>query len=238
MTTLALPEGASVVVVDDDPLDAKSMTHPLIDAGYHTETISDFDSSQNADDFLALIADQYDALVCDHILSGRSTVRFTGAELVSKANRRAHRPLPAVLISSHVHTDQNGSIRRWLEGIPAVVDKSDLSDVVVDALDYTIAELSGRVKRERRAFATPIEILNVQPDGEVPVARVVVVGWRIATSVWMPLQPILDATGLPANQLPGRWLEADVNCHAKNAADLFYRNIILAPDLPEGWLET
>jgi CheY-like chemotaxis protein len=232
---MTLEEGSAILVVDDDPRDAKSMTHPLLDAGFRTSTISDFDPTLEADAFLAQLGDQYQALVADHILSGRSTVRFTGAELVSKANRRPQRPLPAVLISSHVQTDQTGSIRRWREGIPVVIEKSDLSETIVEALDYTVSELSGSVSRERRAFATPIEILDVIPDGEVPTAKVIVVGWRIATSVWMPLQPILEATGLEAGQLPGRWLEADVNCHALEAADLYYRNITLAPDLPEGW---
>ncbi|MCO5968247.1 hypothetical protein [Actinoallomurus soli] len=237
MSALILEEGASVVVVDDDPLDARTWTHPLVDAGFHAETITEFDPTLDADAFLAQLSGRYDALVCDHILSGRGAVRFTGAELVSKANRLTRSPLPAVLISSHVQTDQTGSIRRWREGIPAVVDKSELSDSVIDALSYTIDELSGKVSRERRAFTTPIEVLDVVTESEVPAAKVIVVGWRIATSVWMPLQPIVAATGLSAENLPGRWLEADVNCHAKEASELFYRNIVLAPDLPEGWLE-
>jgi len=235
---MTLQEGASVVVIDDDERDARTMTHPLLDAGFRTEVISQFDPTQDADSFLAQLGDQYHALVCDHVLSGRSTVPFTGAELVSKANRRAQHPLPAVLISSHVKTDQTGSIRRWREGIPVVLEKSDLSESIVEAIDYTVDELSGKVSRERRAFATPIEILEVRPEVEVPVAKVIVVGWRIATSVWMPLQPILEATGLAPAQLPGRWLEADVNCHAKDDSDLYYRNIILAPDLPKGWRQT
>ncbi len=238
MSMMTLQEGASVVVIDDDERDARTMTHPLLDAGFRTEVISEFDPTQDADSFLTRLGDRYHALVCDHVLSGRSTVPFTGAELVSKANRRAQNPLPAVLISSHVQTDQTGSIRRWREGIPVVLEKSDLSESIVEALDYTVDELSGKVSRERRAFATPIEILEVLPDVEVPVAKVIVVGWRIATSVWMPLQPILEATGLAPAQLPGRWLEADVNCHAKDDSDLYYRNIILAPDLPEGWRQT
>ncbi len=225
-----------VVVVDDDPMDARAWTHPLVDAGFQTDTITNIDPGLDAESFLSIIASKYDALVCDHILSGRRSVKFTGAELVSKANRRGERPLPAVLISSHVQTDQTGSIRRWREGIPVVVDKSELSETVVEALGYTIDELSGKVSRERRAFTTPIEVLDVETRSEVPSAKVIVVGWRIATSVWMPLQPILDATGLTADQLRGRWLEADVNCHASEASELFYRNIALAPDLPEGWL--
>ena len=237
MEALTLAEGASVLIADDDPRDAQSVADPLQDAGYRTTIITDFDPHQDADTFLASVIDEYDALVCDHILSGRTAVRFTGAELVSKANLHREHPLPAVLISSHANTDQTGAIHRWREGIPKVVDKSDFSDVVVEAIDFTLAELSGKFTRERRTFATPIEVLDVMPTGEVPQARVIVVGWRIATSVWMPLEPILRATGLKPDNLKGRWLEAEVNCHAKNAADLYYRNISIAPELPEGWLE-
>lgn len=231
-----LVEGSSVVVIDDDVNDAISVVPPLQDAGFHTEMITEFTPGQDADAFLASLGDRYDAVVCDHILAGRGNVRFTGAELVCKANRRAGRPLPAVLISSHVNTEQNGAILRWREGIPSVVDKSDASDEVVDALRYTLDELAGNLARERRAFATPIEVLEVRPGGEEPKAKVIVVGWKIDSSVWMPLRPIEEATGLRPEELPGRWLEAEVNCYAKEASDLFYRNIILAPDLPQEWL--
>ncbi|MFQ6225920.1 hypothetical protein [Nocardia sp. NPDC002869] len=233
----SLVEGSSIVVIDDDEADADSIAHPLQDAGFQTVTISSFDPTQDVDVFVAQLAKHYDALVCDHILAGRSPVRFTGAELVCKANRFPERPLPAVLISSHVNTDQNGAILRYREGIPAVLDKSDAGgNAVFEALEYTLNELEGNLARERRAFATPIEVLEVRNEGEEPQAKVVVVGWKIDSSVWMPLQPILDATGLLADELPGQWLEADVNCHADEASHLFYRNIVLAPELPKDWL--
>ncbi|MFE9331058.1 response regulator [Streptomyces sp. NPDC006925] len=224
------------MVIDDDDMDASSITHPLQDAGFHTEMITEFTPGQDADTFLASLGDRYDAVVCDHILGGRGNARFTGAELVCKANQRTGTPLPAVLISSHVNTDQNGAILRWREGIPSVVDKSDASDTVVDALRYTLDELAGNLTRERRAFTTPIEVLDVRSGGEEPRAKVIVVGWKIDSSVWMPLRPIEEATGLRPEELPGRWLEAEVNCYAKDASDLFYRNIVLAPDLPQEWL--
>ncbi|WP_411116491.1 response regulator [Streptomyces sp. 058-1L] len=236
MSVRLLSEGSSVVVIDDDVNDAASLIPTLEDAGFRAEMITQFTPGQDADAFLASLGDRYDAVVCDHILAGRGNVRFTGAELVCKANRRAGTPLPAVLISSHVNTEQNGAILRWREGIPSVVDKTDASDEVVEALQYTLDELAGNLARERRAFATPIEVLEVQPGGEEPKAKVVVVGWKIDSSVWMPLGPIEEATGLGPEELCGQWLEAEVNCYAKDASDLFYRNIILAPDLPQEWL--
>ncbi|MET8000930.1 hypothetical protein [Nonomuraea glycinis] len=61
------------------------------------------------------------------------------------------------------------------------------------------------------------------------------VGWKITTPVLMPLEPICAATGLEPEQLPGTWLVADVNCYARNPADLYFRNITLAPSPDEEW---
>ncbi|UGY90774.1 response regulator [Streptomyces gobiensis] len=236
MTATQPEQVLSVAVVDDDPGDAESLVRPLADYGFEADAISDLDPAQGVDEFLTELAGSYDALICDHVLRGRTAVRFTGAELVCKANRRPGRALPAVLVSSHVNTDQKAAILRWREGIPRVVDKSEASEQLMSALDYTLAELGGQIARERRSFPTPIEVLEVLPDVEEPVAKVVVVGWRIASSVWMPVQPITEATGLRPGELPGRWLEADVNCHARNASDLYFQNIVIAPDPPDDWM--
>ena len=227
----------NAVVVDDDAQDARAYARVLQDAGFTTDTISQFDASQDADSFLADLVDRYDALLCDHVLRGKSiNAKFTGAELVCKANRHPQRPLPAVLISSHIHTDQS-SIRDWREGIPQLIDKSAAGEaVLLNALDVTIAELDGTVSPTRRPFKTPIEVIDVSPRGEAPFATVVVVGWQIDTKVKMPLRLILQAIDLKPDELVGRWLEADVNCHAPDPEDLFYRNIELAPALPDGWM--
>lgn len=87
--------------------------------------------------------------------------------------------------------------------------------------------------RESRRFPTPVEVLAVDGDR----AHVVVVGWHIARSVAVPLAPLLEAAGLTAAELPGRWLEATANCHARDAADLVLTDITIAPNLPAGWLE-
>lgn len=226
----------SAVVIDDDDQDARAYARILQDAGFATDTISQFDPSQDADSFLAALVDRYDALLCDHVLRGKSNnASFTGAELVCKANRHPEHPLPAVLISSHIYTDPS-SIRDWREGIPQLVDKSTAGEMVLEALDATIAELDGNISPARRAFKTPIEVIDVSSTGEAPFATVVVVGWQIDTKVKMPLKLIREATCLEAQDLVGRWLEADVNCHATEPEDLFYRNIALAPELPDGWM--
>ncbi|WP_327168497.1 hypothetical protein [Streptomyces subrutilus] len=233
---LTLSRGASVVIADDDRRDAMTAEDRLKDAGFRTTLITEFDPHMDADAFLASLVGRYDALICDHVLSSHGRVRFTGAEVVSKANLHGEAPLPAVLISSHINTAQQGAISRWRKGIPQVVGKTDLSEEILPAIDYTVAELNGDFARERRAFPTPIEIIEVAPEGEVRQAKVVVVGWRINTPVWMPLDPILEATGLRGESLAGQWLDADVNCYARKAEDLYYSNIALSPELPQGWM--
>jgi hypothetical protein len=208
----------------------------LKDAGYQTTIITEFDPDSDADAFLASLIGQYDAFICDHVLSGHGRVGFTGAEVVSKANLQTSAPLPAVLISSHINTAQQGSISRWRMGIPQVVGKSDLDEEILPAMACAVAELNGDFARERRAFPTPIEVLGVEPKGEVRRARVVVVGWDIKSPIWMPLDPIVEATGLRPESLVGQWLEAEANCYAQKPEDLYYRNIVLSPDQPSEWM--
>ncbi|MFI6580230.1 response regulator [Embleya sp. NPDC050493] len=235
MGVATLDPGARILVLDDDVEDAEAAAGTLRDADFRADSLSDNAAGLSVDSFLADVCAGYDALVCDHVLSRDRRFGFTGAELVSRANQRTDRPLPAVLLTSHRGTDQTGSISRWLSGIPAVVDKPELTDGIVPALDYTVRELRGDFSEERRCFLTPIEVLEVFTTGEVKRARVVVVGWHMQKSVWMPLEPALAATGLNAAQLEGRWLEAKVNCNAKRPDDLYYRDITIAPDLPEDW---
>ncbi|MFG2019249.1 hypothetical protein [Actinomadura geliboluensis] len=230
-----LPQGSRIAVVDDDRDDAATWTRLLKDYGFRPEPISEFEPAQSADSFLEQLRGRYDAVVADHVLSGRRRVGFTGAELVCKANQSSPTPLPSVLISSHVNTDETHAIALWRSGIPALVDKSELSGQLLDALELTVNELAGKIARERRPITTPIEILDIGERSETPTAKVIVVGWKIATSVLMPLEPICDATGLKPEQLPGTWLEADVNCYAKDPTDLYFRNIMLAPPLDEDW---
>jgi len=82
--------------------------------------------------------------------------------------------------------------------------------------------------RKLRAFPTPIEVLAV--DSAADRASVIVVGWHLTRPVEIPLGPIVAATGIVAHDLPGRWLEAAVNCYAERASDLVFRDLALSPD--------
>jgi CheY-like chemotaxis protein len=226
-----------IAVVDDVRTDAETYARQYRNKGFDTKSIFEFDPQQSADAFLdMLIAEQIDALVCDLVLQSTAQAAFNGAELVSKANLRQNGPLPALLISSHEGTAETWQIHYWREGIPRVLQKRDVYDHGLDALADTVTEARGSVPRERRAFGTPIKVLEVFPGGQAPTAKVVVSGWDINEPVTMPLTLITEATGLLPEQLKEVWLEAEVNLYARNASELFYRDIVVAPELPEGWM--
>ncbi|GAA4945559.1 hypothetical protein GCM10023205_01520 [Yinghuangia aomiensis] len=232
MALATLAPGARVLVLDDDEYDAEAAVCALEDAEFDATALSRNERGVGVDEFLATECAEFDALVCDHVLNSSAWFGFAGAELVSRANSRPGRPLPAVLVTSHRNTDETGAISRWRAGIPVVVDKPDLTEEIVPALEYTVRELRGEFREERRRFTTPIEVLDVF-DGPGPrQARVVVVGWHLTKSVYMPLDPVLEATGLRPHELRGRWLEAKVNCYATRADDLYYTDIVVAPDMP------
>lgn len=233
----AMLEGLRLAFVDDDKSDADTYARRYSRKGMITKKFTQFDPAQSADEFLdMLMGEEFDALVCDLVLQSTQPVGFNGAELVSKANLRPGRKLPSLLISSHEGTDETWPIRYWREGIPCVLQKRDVWDHGIEALEAAILEASGKVSRERRAFATPVRVLEVFPDGHAPTAKVIVSGWDSAEVVSMPLRLITDAIDIPVAELAGRWLEAEVNCYAEHWSELFYRNISLAPELPEGWI--
>lgn len=110
--------------------------------------------------------------------------------------------------------------------LPALLDLVERQAAEIERLRTEL----GRAQRAVRAFPTPIEVLAV--DRGAGTASVIVVGWHLTRPVEIPLGPIVTATGIAADDLPGRWLEADVNCYAAQAADLVIRRIVIAPDLP------
>jgi len=100
------------------------------------------------------------------------------------------------------------------------------------ATSAALRPVTRRVRDHKaRAFPTPIEVLSI--DAAADTASVIVVGWHLTRPVEFPLDPIVAATGIAAEALPGRWLEAVVNCYAADARELVFHGIALAPDLPE-----
>jgi len=236
MTELVMDRGnlQNILVVDDELQAAESIARFLRKVGgLEAEPLGDLDQFPDAESLVEYAATRFDALICDHVLQAKSQVRFTGAEVVSKANHRLAGPLPAVLITSHYGTDQTGTIPFYRAGIPAWVPKGAQLDQINQALHDAVEEIRGVKPRGRRAFPTPIEVIDVSVGGEAPTALVVVVGWQIDQEIHMPLKLITEATGLDPAALPGMWLEAHVNCHARTADELFYENIVIAPPLPD-----
>ncbi|MFE4329702.1 hypothetical protein ACFRQM_09620 [Streptomyces sp. NPDC056831] len=85
-----------------------------------------------------------------------------------------------------------------------------------------------------RRFSTPVEVEAV--DVRTRTARVIVVGWNLTEPVTVLLDQLIGATDLQAEELPGRFLEADANCYAPTADDVVLTNVRLAPPLPAAWM--
>ncbi|MHC3451447.1 hypothetical protein [Streptomyces prasinus] len=228
-----LPQGATVAVIDDDPEEVFATTMVLEDAGFR---VTDFELRREPiDALLERVARSSVALVCDHRLNGRENIPFSGAEIVHRANLRHN--LPAVLSSTYVSRDQGTSIRKWRDGIPCLLGKDEQTpESLRSALAITIAELEGRVTRSRVAFPAVIEIVEVQHLGEFPSVVAIVPAWKPSTSVEIPIDIIKRDIEIEMGELSGKWLEAEVNCHAEKERDLFFKNFSLAPDLPSDWM--
>lgn len=228
-----LPVGATIAVIDDDPEEVFATSMVLEDAGFEAKSFEL--KREPMEDLLQRVASSSIALVCDHRLNGRVHIPFSGAELVHRANLQFH--LPSVLSSTYVSRDQGTSIRKWRDGIPCLLGKDEQSpDSLRSALAITIAELEGRVTRSRIGFPAVIEVLEVQERGESPSIVAIVPAWKPSTSVEIPLEIIQCDIQIAASDLSGAWLEAEVNCHAEEERDLFFRNFSLAPDLPSDWM--
>ncbi|MBT2492326.1 hypothetical protein J7E96_28220 [Streptomyces sp. ISL-96] len=87
--------------------------------------------------------------------------------------------------------------------------------------------------RDEPRFTTPVEVELV--DVTTRTARVIVVGWSLTEPVTVLLDQLTSATGLKAEELPGRFLEATANCYTEHADDLVLTTISLAPPLPSSW---
>ena len=227
-----------IALIDDNADEARSYARIFSGAGRQAVPISNLQDYASVDALLDMLdAEHFNRLVCDLVLnSSQSRIPFNGAEIASKANRRSQ-PIPAIVFSSNVGTDDDIELRKLRVDIPVVLEKREVRDKGREALAATFAEVcEGVIPRERRPAPTPIEVIRTNQYGETPTATVVIVGWNVTREIDIPLQPILDALGLPGDAALPRWLEARVNCFAKHEHDLFYQDFTVAPDLPEEWM--
>jgi hypothetical protein len=86
-----------------------------------------------------------------------------------------------------------------------------------------------------RRFPTPVEVESV--DHKARTAQVIVVGWSLERAVTVLLDQLTTETGLEADDLPGKFLEANANCHATTAGEIVLTNVSIAPDLPAGFMD-
>lgn len=89
--------------------------------------------------------------------------------------------------------------------------------------------------RTETRLTTPVEVKSV--DLKARTAHVIVAGWHLERDVTVLLDQLLSETGLPAEELPRRPLEAEANCRAQTAEEVVLTKVRVAPELPEGWMD-
>jgi hypothetical protein len=96
----------------------------------------------------------------------------------------------------------------------------------------------GRRYREARTeqrFATPVEVEAVDPKART--ATGIVVGFSLERAVTVLLDQLTNDTGLKAEELPGKFLEAEANCRASSPDEIVLTKVCIAPALPDGWVD-
>lgn len=172
------------------------------------------------------------AIISDHRFRTRAQVRFTGAELVYRANERG---LPAVLYSAHVDEDEADSIRAWRYGIPRVVRKAPGAlKALGEALRVAESEAHGERELSRQGFLTPVRVVGV-PRNELAsklggqLVEVTVTAWRPKVRVPMPASLLPKSHRGLGDGLIGRIFLGEVNYYAEHSNELFFHNLRAAP---------
>lgn len=82
----------------------------------------------------------------------------------------------------------------------------------------------------------PTSVRVIDVDSKTRLARVEVATWRPDEPVTVLLDQIISDAVVTPDELPGRWLEAEANCHAEDIDRLVLVDFRLAAPLPEGWM--
>lgn len=131
-----------------------------------------------------------------------------------------------------------GILRALADGADPVSDPAGLITplrvcryVTVDNGTPSITDLGHAylTARDEPRFVTPVEVAAV--DVDTCTARVVVVGWNPTATVTVLLDQLTQATGLKAEELPGRHLEAVANCRTEDPDDIVLTYIRIAEPL-------
>jgi hypothetical protein len=229
-----LRDGDSIGVVDDVDRDAEATFELLIDAGFSPLRVP---ITPDLDRMVESVASDARAVICDHRLAkdeaGRG-VPYTGAEVVARCSERG---FAAVLITTWANADEATSIRRFRDRIPRVLKRGRASGATVirDALEAAQAETQGAYAAERQAHRTIVRVVQVE-DGEDPLAEVIVSAWRPDEAILVPCALIVDDTSLATADLLGRRFLADVNIHAADEADLYFRSFEPLSEPPDDWM--
>ncbi|MFC8451779.1 hypothetical protein [Kitasatospora sp. NPDC057223] len=228
--------GTRVGMIDDDPVAMRALSYQLQDVDMTPVEIS-LAGSPSLDDVLAKLQDNgCAAAVCDHRLRGGGHAQFDGAQLVCQANLSVG--LPCILLSSWTAEDEATSIRRWRHGIPKVLSKRGRSPQdLIDALTVTRIEMAGERPLERRPFSTAVEIAELSYEAECQTAHVYVPAWDPDIPVVVPLDLFpIDVSQMPSEEVLGSFFIGKVNYYAREAGELFFRDLRISTLPPADWL--
>ncbi|MFF5655276.1 hypothetical protein [[Kitasatospora] papulosa] len=156
------------------------------------------------------------------------------AEMIRITKHATESPMPAeaeeilrALTGCEAFTDDHGFLRTLRARGYVTADEQQAPRITNAGRRYITA-------RTERRFTTPVEVESV--DVRARTARVVVVGWHIEESVTVLLDQLTTATGLTADGLVNRFLEARANCYVNDPDDLVLTRFQIAPPLPAGWM--
>ncbi len=222
----ALPdsdEAMTIAIVNDDPEEANLAQMEIVEAGYQPLLIGG--SYQRVDDLATIIARDAQGAFCDHRLSYHGFANFNGASLVASLYDLK---IPSVLVTQFT-MDIDNSIRLWRRKIPALLKRTETNpSSIKQGIQACRTELRGVIASSRKAYPSLIRVEAIRKIDHEKTVDVIVLNWDPHQAVSFPLKLVPEE--LRSKIVRDARLFADVNIGATNGSELFFENIMLAPD--------
>jgi hypothetical protein len=204
-----------VGVIDDDEDARIGYTWAVEDADLEPADERGPLGSLNA--YARSVVGRLDAVLCDHHLKVGNYADFEGVELAAALYEHN---IPAVLCTSW-ETAELDYIRGFRSKVPVLIRPDELEpDVLTEALDITIRELSGEFSQQRRPWRTLVDVVELDPEEFYFYVKLP--GWTSDEVIK------LRQSDLPRSVWAGlrksRFLHAEVNIGAESSSELYFIN--------------
>lgn len=214
-----------VAIVDDDEKDAQVIRLLLEDLDLNPIIFEKLDADLKS--MARRVRDSADVVVCDHRLSVRSDVAYTGAALVADLTLAQ---FPAVLVTQFNEVDCQTTLRLHRRQIPVVLPRQKLGhEELREGLSRSIEEATGTLPSWRRPWRTLVQVVGRARGGSGELIEALLPGWRAHEVVQFPLE--LIPPGLRDSVKDDMFLFASVNVGAESASDLYLTDFEMAPSL-------